>query len=189
MGAVQQMMAGYYAVPKVYATWDAATKGSNVTLSNGNLTAGIFGPSTEGVKSTIAKSSGKWYWEITINSGAGGARIGCYDSSPTPASQTCGNSVGELGVGWDESSGQTWYNGGVVGTNSTYTTGDVLGFAYDAGTGVISLYKNNVLQTTAPTISSGCFAGHSRQSQVTANFGATTFTYTPPSGYNAGLYT
>ena len=78
---------------------------------------------------------------------------------------------------------------------STYTTGDVIGVALDMGAGTIIFYKNNVSQGTAFTGLSGtmyrrCYTEYRRLALGVAppNFGATALTYSPPVGYNAGLY-
>ena len=53
----------------VFATLNALAKGSNTTLSEGNLkstTSGFAGYNTS--TSTIGVSSGKWYWELKLGS-------------------------------------------------------------------------------------------------------------------------
>lgn len=57
---------------KQYATWSTTNKSSNITISGtSNLTNLVFRGSTNGNLgtgiATIGKSSGKWYWEVTIN--------------------------------------------------------------------------------------------------------------------------
>jgi hypothetical protein len=63
-------------------TLDPATKNQLATLSNGNLT--VAGAPASGspahVRATFAKSTGKWYWEITVSSIEGnGLLIGVCD--------------------------------------------------------------------------------------------------------------
>src|SRR5690606_11857756 len=51
-----------------YATWNPLDKSSLITLSNGNLTATRSGSNGNRlVRATIANSSGKEYFEVTIN--------------------------------------------------------------------------------------------------------------------------
>lgn len=52
-----------------YATWNPADKAALVTLSNGNLTAESSTTNWRSARSTISKTSGKWYWEITMTTG------------------------------------------------------------------------------------------------------------------------
>ncbi len=171
---------------RTYATWNPSDKSSNITLSNGNLSTS---QSVAGmVRSTIGKTSGKWYWEVTINSSfmATGAANG---------SASVNNYLASDANGWSWSSGGSCFNNNALsGTNSSYTTGDILGFALDVPSGTLTMYKNGVLQSFSHTGLSGTLyasVGNSTvvSSESTTNFGATALTYTPPSGYNAGLYT
>ncbi len=60
MGAQQQALVSKG--PRVYATWSPSDKGSNITLTNSNLTAtgaASLG-AQEQVRATIGKSTGKW---------------------------------------------------------------------------------------------------------------------------------
>ena len=82
-----------------------------------------------------------------------------------------------------------------AGTNTSYgasfTTGDVIGVAFDAGAGTLTFYKNNTSQGTAfSSISGAYFAGmrhtnNSGTSTVNFNFGQQPFQFTPPSGFVA----
>lgn len=49
-----------------YATWNPADKGANITLSGGNLTATTSAFAWDAVRTTISKSTGKWYFEMSI---------------------------------------------------------------------------------------------------------------------------
>jgi len=75
---------------------------------------------------------------------------------------------------------------------ATYTAGDIIGIALDMDGGTVTFYKNNTSQGQAFSgITGTVFATAGSGGTTTglvANFGATTLTYTPPSGYNAGLY-
>ena len=169
-----------------YATWNPSDKAAGTILSNGNLTAQV--QLSDAVRSTISKSAGKWYWELTINS------TNCGGGVATSGASLSSNTYAPNPGAYADSSGNRTVNGSASGTTFTMANGDILGIALDAGGNTISYYKNNVLQGTADTISSGTYfawAGGpgSSAGTLTANFGATALTYTPPSGYNAGLYT
>lgn len=188
MSAVQQLLAAIQMA--TYATWDPANKNAGIALSNGNLTA-ANGGNNQGVRSTIGKSSGKWYWEIspTVVSGSGASRIGGADSA---------YAFGVLGVGATE-----WAylnNGNAVNNNSStayglsYTTGDVIGIALDMDAGTITFYKNGSSQGLAYSGLTGTvYAAVSTSGAATfwswvANFGASAFAGAVPSGYHPGLY-
>ncbi len=180
---------------RTYATWNPSDKSAGVTLSGGNLTAAVS--ITPGaVRSTIGKSSGKWYWEMTVGSvdGAGnpllsGIGLSTADinsSNPYPGSDA-------NGYGYYGANGQKYNNGSGAAYGATYTTNDVIGFALDMGAGTITFYKNGVSQGTAFTSLSGTFfalVGGTYGASVsgTYNFGATTFAQSVPSGFNPGLY-
>lgn len=67
MGAPQQALSSYGAVVgTTYATWNPADKSADITLSLGNLKATQTTSSWDSVRSTIGKTSGKWYWEYTM---------------------------------------------------------------------------------------------------------------------------
>lgn len=176
--------------PLTYATWNPADKNANITLSNGNLTGTTnASPGNVIARSTISKTSGKWYWECTINQA--GAFHGISNSSEV-LTNFAGQGTESLGYA---------YFGGVYNANAsiasttTYAVGDVIGYAVDAGARTLYLYKNNTLQTTiniSTYFTGAIFAAWSCSSapnfSSTMNFGATALTYTPPTGYNAGLY-
>lgn len=183
------MMMGKVTTPPTYTTWNPSDKTSNVALSGGNLVATTSGFAGSGVRSVIGKSSGKWYWEITITTMDDVyAGVSSSGGSLDPAWYYT------TGMGWSGTSGSLYKNNTVVGSPGTYTTGNVLGFALDMGAGTLELFKNNVSAGSFSSLPSGtlhavCGAGLSGGSGViTANFGASALTYAPPSGYNAGLY-
>ena len=168
-----------------YATWDPANKGANISLSGGNLIASSS--AVGGVRSTIGKSSGKWYWEYTATT-ASNMINGVGNASASLASYP-----GSDANGW----GYRSFNGDKANSSTaaygaSYVTGDVIGVALDITSGTIEFYKNNVSQGVAFSGLSGtifAMCGSVSGSDVlTANFGATALTYTPPSGFNAGLY-
>lgn len=170
-----------------YATWNPSDKSADITLSGGNLTATGTTAAGKSVRSTLSKTSGKWYWEFTATSAA--VAIGVATSSASLASFTGGDING-----WGYSSNGLLYNNSSgTGSNASYTSGDIIGVAWDVAAGTISFYKNNTLQPSGfSSIPSGCFVacGNTSASGLgTANFGATALTYSPPSGFNAGLYT
>lgn len=190
------------------STWDTTHQGTNITLSNGDLTALVsatgWGTGTNAVLSTPAKSSGKRYFEITVNAIGGSNGMGfiamglanqSYDMSYLAGRDAGGNSLG-------------WQDNGYVFSNNvaapfaadTYTTGTVLCFAVDLDAKQIWMQKavggswNG--GTGNPTAGTGGysfgFAGPwvaiftgplNSATEVTANFGATSFTGTVPSGF------
>ena len=175
-----------------YATWDSGNKGSGTTLSGGNLIATMPNGGTGGAYSTISVSTGKWYWELTCSSsGSVEPMNGVSDSSDSMS--LCGATT--HGYGYWGFNGQKYHNGSGAAFGASYTT-QVIGFALDADAGTLQVFKSNVSQGTitlsgvsTPYFAHCSDASGSANLVCTANFGATALTYTPPSGFNAGLYT
>lgn len=187
MGVSQQILiAG--GPSNVYATWDPANKAASITLSNGNLTAAGTTAFSKGL-STIGKSSGKWYWENTcVVAFYFAAGVGRNFDSLAIYPGGDANSCGYYHDGQFLQNG----TGAGTGTSSPYTVGDIIGVALDLTGLNVYFYKNNVLQKTlalaaATTFYAICGSGGGAAS-LTANFGATALAYSPPAGFNAGLY-
>ena len=192
MGANQQLLlAKGSTVSFTYATWNPADKGANLTLSGSNLIATTSGLGI--VRSTIGKSTGKWYWEITIGGNPGG--VGTAVSTVSLAA-----ALGNSGSSYDGFSYNGAYGNTLTGSYSqypfgaTFVAGDVIGMAFDIDAGTLSFYKNGILQGTGqagfPAGTYYAAVGGGASGEIyTANFGASTFSYSPPSGFNSGLYT
>ena len=193
MAVIQQiLLAGApLAVPRTYATWNPADKYSDVVLSSGNLSATntFYGS----VRATIKATSGKWYWEITVNAAPLSLTIGFATSAfdvvagYAPGRDYAGQSGGYAATG------DTYASNVVVAPKAPYGSGDVIGVAMDIDSASMTFFKNNVPQwggSTPPDTWFPCVGAHNGtgMGKITANFGATPFTYSPPAGYNAGLY-
>lgn len=173
-----------------YATWNPADKSTHITLTAGNLTATNDTSGTDGaVRSTISKSSGKWYWELTGLSGTNCDIVGIALGTASIAASATGfdpNSWGfypcSAGLKFNNSASGGAYGANIVG-------GDVVGVALDMDGGTVTIYKNGVSQGTMYTgLSGAMFASVGNGgTNVTANFGATALSFTPPAGYCAGL--
>jgi hypothetical protein len=170
-----------------YCTWNPLNISGGV-LANGNLDLTNTGGGRK--VGTVAVSSGKWYWEITVTS-AGDAMIGIMPPS-NPANTGSSNYLGGVAneYGYYGSSGQKYNNGSATSYGATYTNGAVIGIALDMDAGTLIFYKNNTSQGTAFSGLSGTFApaasaGGSSGASMTANFGQRPFAYTAPSGFKA----
>jgi len=188
---------GYFAAPNTKATtaakptvqwaqWSTILRSFNVYVLDGNLTAYRNG-GTGTVLSTIGKSTGKWYAEMTLTT-AGNMVLGVAKSIAS-LSLVCGGDVNGYGMFVDD--GTKLNNGPVGAYGSACSNGDIIGVALNMDDGEITLYKNNVSWGVMFTGLSGTFyfaySSESIQSQCRANFGETAFTYTPPTGYT-GLF-
>ena len=168
------------------------------TVSNGNLvSSNTNNVTTPGIRASMAMPSGKWYWEITcgVFTSARTWMIGVadtYEKISTANYTSSGSYLYYSGNG-------NKYNGSSNSSyGATYTTGDVIGVAYDADNGKIWFAKNNTWQNSgdpaagtgeaysgitgdkSPYVGTGLY-----QVQSFWNFGQRDFEYTPPTGFEA----
>lgn len=155
------------------------------TLSNGNLL--WTSPTTEGqAVGTMYVSSGKFYWEMVLNTAGSGCAFGIASIT------TDINNINLTAGSYVYYTNGNKYNGGTGSAyGATFTNGDIIGVALDLDAGTLIFYKNNTSQGTAFTGLSGTFTaliydGTSASAPTfNANFGQQPFTYTPPTGYVA----
>ncbi len=189
-----------------YTTWNPSDKTADTTLSGGNLILAMNTPSGwKGARSILGVSSGKWYWEIRINSGSAGdiayglSKAGVPIDNPFFFGGSAGDGYGYNGPNGnkrDTPSGDSAY-GSSFGSGGN----DVLMTALDLDNGKIWFGLNGTWQASGDPAAgtNAAYTGVSgtyyatlasyEEYNVTANFGATALTYTVPSGFNAGLYT
>lgn len=167
-------------------TWNPDDKGSNTTLSNNNLTATMAGYTNSGVRATKGVSEGKWYWEIKDGSTVSLA-VGITSLSTSFTGKPCTSAYIRTYHSYDG----TKTNGSGIPYGSSYTTGDIVGVALDMNNGTITFYKKGVSQGVAfsdlkslgivyPAMITGASASGATG---TANFGATSFSYSVPDGF------
>lgn len=174
-----------------YATWDPADKTAGVTLSNGNLTAAIAGFPDQ-CRATISKTTGKWYWEITADAvPAGSITAGVRDAGAFGA--FFGGGANDTAFAAQPSTNNVFRNGGVIasGAGQAIAVGAVIGVALNLDANTAEFFFNGVskLSVSVPDVPQFAVAGEvSGAVTVTANFGATSFAFPVPPGFNAGLY-
>lgn len=183
-----------------YATFNPTYAGTGVTLSGGNLVATMAGSNAMVIAtigaSTTGKSTGKWYWEITMTSSGGNRDMGVIGTlSPSSGLSSW---VGNQSNGWGYYSttggftGALFTNGALTNNyfNADYAAGDIIGFALNALANSLQIYKNGTPLIPAVTLSGGNYfpAVSSNSATYTANFGASAFTYTVPAAYTAGYF-
>jgi len=145
--------------------------GTAGTYSEGNLhmRANNSVSSLIGADSTIAVSSGKWYWEI---------RAGSNGSSFYPGIGIRSLSGGGSYIHYRTQT-QAYINGSPSGqTLSTYTSGDIIGVELDldSATNTLQFYKNGTANGSTFSLTSGhewlALTGNRYNSSTSANFGA-----------------
>ncbi len=200
------ILVGMYGKPNVAPPAPAitlsttTTNADQFTFSNGNLTATrALGSSWLSVFATVSKSTGKWYWEALCQ-GGGGTTSGTVRHQYGVGDGAQGY-PGQFGTGYGyDGVGRKWNSASTAAYGATWVAGDRIMVALDMDNGRIFFGKNGTWQAsgnpaagTNPTFTglSGAkfpqfgLYPNSPQPQVTVNFGATAFTYTPPSGFIA----
>ena len=176
-----------------YATWNPIGNGGG-TLSNANLTSTTS--STTATVAGMAMQTGKWYWEVTIQTSSN-PRIGVYDiGSAAPTD------FGATAYGWCilNSPSRTFNNNSAPSYGSfAPVNGTVAIVAYDADNGRLWYGQDgtwfasgnpatnaNPSQTsvTGRAIVAAVSSG-SGSNVFNINFGQQPFVYTPPSGFIA----
>ena len=181
-----------------YATWNSANHQSTTkgySLTNGNLDATYTGGTTYSsgqrgfAVSTIGMTSGKWFFELTVNS------VNNDDHAVGIANQDGNGYYAPSDSSWTyRANGKKYIVGTTIDSDygAAFETGDVIGVAFDADAGSISCYKNGQSQGV---LASGLPAGTyffvwggdsgSNTWSVSANFGQRSWAYSAPSGYKA----
>ncbi len=183
-------------------TWDGTNTG--VTLSNGNLTAtGTGSGAAMGARSTALRSSGKFYWEVALTVGASppsdcaigiaqsvatyAQLIGLSNLTKTAAVYTAGGDIYAGGGFQDTFSGGTWTTG-VIACFAVDIAANKFWVRKNSGTWNASFAGDPAAGTGAITIQSASWAPivgmqTPRTDVLAANFGGTSYSFTPPSGF------
>ncbi len=185
-------------------TWDPVNIGANLTLSNGNLTAthiGVSGASrTRGTSSSILKT----YMEAHVDSMPtpfGDTGLGlCNSSQALGALNSLGDAAGNS-IGWYDD-GSVFVGGSVLTTIQGFVQGDTLSMAANLTAGLAWFrtnagnWNNDVIGNQNPATNTGgislsaitgplfpSFELEDTPYASTANFGATAYAQSVPSGY------
>jgi hypothetical protein len=184
-------------------TWSPSDKGTGVVLSNANLTASFTDFANKSVRSTTPKTSGKWYFETvalwtetTISGRYVGIMTVAGDIESDPGDTNQG-----YAFFYDPGGSNVWYvrfNDIPTSIGGTASNGDIIGICLDLSANKlyvtrngVNLYGNPVAGTGGASIAAGTWfaaaggASSATTPQTTANFGATTFSFGPPTGYFA----
>lgn len=193
MWASQQALMAI-SIPKVYATLNPSDKDANISLSSWNLVATAANTSWKSARANQGKSSWKHYWEIVVTSPwAFNSMVWVWSISDALNNFVWFNSTGwsyySYTGKWDASN--AYNNNSNIPYGTPYTLGDVIWVALDATGGTLEFFKNNVSQGSL-SIWAGTWypmvSPYDNGVVITANFGATPLTYTPPAWFNDWLY-
>ena len=189
-----------------YCTWNPLIVTTNNTLSQGNLTAvhaasswsgNIGGSNYSMFVGNFGVSSGKWYFEITMDNAAGTV-VGVV-SSEMGHDYYVGYS-NNLSAGYVTASLYQDSSWGSYQSMPTLANGDVVGIALDMDNGKLWFSKNGTFVNSGdPAAGTGSYTtgitgtlypalsniGSTGSGGGTANFGQRAFAYSAPSGFKA----
>jgi Divergent InlB B-repeat domain len=196
-------------------TWDPTWSLAGVTYSNGNLS--VSAPTIEtystNIRTTVGKSSGSYYWEITATGGDitdNGGGLGILESAMPNNLDYIGEEASGLSFGYGPSNTEYYYTWAGVTVSeippseSTVAAGIVYMFALDMDNGNFWIgqggtwYGGGDPSTGANPVATGIngyvYPGITLYNEddtidaFTANFGETALMYPVPTGFTAGFY-
>lgn len=174
-------------MPLTPTTWNSADKDPAITLSNGNRTAASTNAGIGGVRSVFSVSSGKWYWEYTVNTANAREIVGVANAA-WATSTLLGNSTWSYGFFAFDGKKR---NGAVATAyGSAFGNTSVISVLLDMDAGTLTFWVNGVTQGQAfsglvgPMFAAFSGGSGSFTEQVTANFGGSAFVYVAPAGFN-----
>jgi hypothetical protein len=185
---------------QTFAKWNPADRDADVMLGAGLLRMTGRANNFSSIRADVGKSSGKHYWETVEGGNLDYAYSGIATAAATMTNQWIGAEATSIsGVfNADSGLGNCYRSGAIVATYTGLSAFDSYRTVrhkldMDAGTYEVAVNGGSFL-----TIQSGLTGtwypaathrtGNGEPWHCTANFGATPFTYSVPSGYRAGMY-
>jgi len=193
------------------ATWDPNWSLPGVTYTNGNLDISGNSANAKNVRTTVGRSSGKFYWEIKATGGSAALNhggLGIAESAMPNNVGYIGSAASGLSFGysgfqvyWVTWAGVTTPSGNPP-ANSYVAAGIVYMFALDMNTGTFWAGQDGTWYNggnpgagTSPaatglsgTVYPGVTFYDSSTNTFSANFGQRAFSYPAPPGFARGFY-
>jgi len=185
-----------------YCVMNPVAKNSRVSCITGNLQ--VYGDNTANhqiVYGTFPITTGKWYWEATINNPGSPVNIIGIQSYIGFADGTyCGSSGNGIGWGYSNANGNYYASNFTTSGTAPALPNGTIGIAYDADAGKIwfrtntgSWHQGDPAAGTSPT---GTLSGTATTMMPAVsfyvsngaydfNFGQRAFSYTAPTGFKA----
>ena len=179
-----------------YATWNPSDKHVDITLSDGDLKAAATTSQWRAVRGTVGLASGKWYYEVTYATSGNYGLVGVASAAVSLADR-----IGVSATGWGNQSNGFFMNNNATKTGVTHASTNVVMVAVDLDNGKIwwglngtwygsgdpatgaNPHYDNLSGTVYPAVN--CYGSGT---SYLANFGASAFTYSVPSGFNSGWF-
>lgn len=171
--------------PNVLSATDRAP-GITGTTTVGSTLASTWGSA----RTEIGYSTGKWYWEIHIDSINAGANI-MLGIGQSLAANGVANYVGidVNGYGYYSLNGNSYHTATPTALGATYTAGDLIGILLDADADTVQFYKNGAAQGSPLAITVGktwfpMVSLFDAACQIRLNLGDSNFVYPPAATVN-----
>lgn len=123
------------------STFNASDKSANVALSGGDKVATFTSSSDGGVRGTLGKTSGKWYFEIVIGATFGGGNSGVGITIGSSNLALIGNVSDDSMITF--ASGNVWNDGSHPNSVGAPSPGDVICYAVDLDNNKAASRRNN----------------------------------------------
>ena len=176
-------------------TWNPSDKSNKLDLSNGDLRATKNAVGDGAVRATLARNSGKWYWEVKVVAGDSGYDcVGIGTSSATLDNFPGADSAG-YGYRGDH---RIWHSNTESFYGETYGLNDIIGVALNLDNGKIWFSKNGSWLAAGDPVGganyayngiSGTFypmySAYGSTDAGEARFTPVSQSYSPPDGYNS----
>ena len=169
--------------------------GTAATFQWGNLQVTRSGASFAQAYSSIAMTSGTWYFEMTAGADVANLDAGLITGTTNPAANRY---LGQDAYTYAYApSGQKVNNATFSAYGNSWTSGDVIGVILDADAGKLWFSKNGTVQASGDPVAgtNAAFTGLTGPYRFAVdvenggicdvNFGQRAFAYTPPSGFKA----
>ncbi len=198
-----------------FCTLSPLSEGADATLTKGNLEISYGNNTRTCSTANMGVSSGKWYWEFKTTAISASPNPVMVGIGELPYGPDLGTYLGQNASGWGYAGedGTVYNSGSGSAYGATYTTGDIIGVAFDADNGNLYFYKNGTIQNSGTAAATGLTSSSTgfyypavgkssgvRTFTAQANFGNSPFTiasgnadangfgnfeYAVPSGYYA----
>ena len=139
-----------------YATMNGLDHGraDDLVISNGGCDVATGGTARGLARSTIAVSSGKWYWEVNPDSASGGNALIGVSAAYNDYSRTANNELGSLPYEYAfyQDDGKVYTNDTGASYGNSYSNGNIIGVYLDLDNNKIYFSINGSLQNSGTGI-------------------------------------
>lgn len=122
-------------------TWNPGDKAAGLTLSGGNLTFAGTATANAGVRANVAKTTGKWYFEVHYDARPSGDVIAGWAKAAWSLTASLAITAGNVAFKFLD--GQIYVNGVAGATWDVINVGDICCIAVDLDNSRVWVRKNN----------------------------------------------